>query len=115
MFTEALFIIAKIQKQPKSPSTDEWIKNGVCMLSHFSCVRLFAALWAAVCQAPLPMGFSRQEYWNGLSCPPSGDLSNPGIAFPALEVGFIPLAPPGKPQRMVYIHNRIYSAIKKMK
>ena len=30
-------------------------------------------------QAPLPMGFSRQEYWSGLSCPPPGDLPNPGI------------------------------------
>ena len=85
MFTEALFIIAKIQKQPKSPSTDEWVKNGVCMLSHFSCVRLFAALWAAVCQAPLPMGFSRQEYWNGLPCPASEDLPYPGIRPESLK------------------------------
>ena len=30
-------------------------------------------------QAPLPMGFSRQEYWSGLPWPPSGDLPNPGI------------------------------------
>ena len=37
-----------------------------CMLSH---VQLFATLWTAVHQAPLSMGFSRQEYWNGLPCP----------------------------------------------
>ena len=59
------------------------------------------------------MGFSRQEYWGGLPCPPSRDLPNPGIMFPVLEVGFIPLAPPGKPQRIVYIHNRILLSHKK--
>ena len=44
-------------------------------------------------QASLPMGFSRQEYWSGLSCPPPGDLPNPGIepsslASPALAGRF---------------------------
>ena len=34
----------------------------------------------STCQVPLAMGFSRQEYWSGLPCPPSGDLPNPGIA-----------------------------------
>ena len=49
------------------------------MLSHFSCVRLFAALWTVTHQAPLSMGFSRQEYWSGLPCPPLGDLPDQGI------------------------------------
>ena len=40
---------------------------------------LFATLWTAACQAPLFMGFSRQEYWSGLPCPPPGDLPDPGI------------------------------------
>ena len=35
--------------------------------------------WTVVCQAPLSMGFFRQEYWSRLSCPPPGDLPNPGI------------------------------------
>ena len=35
--------------------------------------------WTAACQASLSMGFSRQEYWSGLPCPPPGDLSDPGI------------------------------------
>ena len=35
--------------------------------------------WTAVSQAPLSMGFSRQEYWGGLPCPPPGDLPDPGI------------------------------------
>ena len=50
-----------------------------CMLSCFSRVQLFVTLWTVACQAPLSMGFSRQEYWSGLSCPPPGDLSHPGI------------------------------------
>ena len=52
----------------------------VCMLSCFSCVELFATLWAAACQAPLSMGFSGQEYYSGLPCPPPpGDLPDPSI------------------------------------
>ena len=49
-----------------------------CMLPHFSPIRLFATLWTIACQAPLSMGFSRQEYWSGLLCPPPGDLPNLG-------------------------------------
>ena len=51
-------------------------------------------------QAPLSMGFSRQEYWSGLSCPPPGDLPNPGIKprSPALQVDSLPTEPPGKPR-----------------
>ena len=51
----------------------------LCMLSHFSCVQLFATLWTIACQAPLSMGLSRQEHWSGLLYPPLGDLPNPGI------------------------------------
>ena len=49
------------------------------MLSHFSRVRFFVTPWTAACQAPLSMGFSRQEYWSGLPFPSPGDLPNPGI------------------------------------
>ena len=52
-----------------------------CVLSHFSRVWLFATLRAVPCQAPLSMGFSRQEYWSGLLCPPPGNLPDPGIEF----------------------------------
>ena len=38
------------------------------MLSHFSHVHLFVTLWTITCQVPLTMGFSWQEYWNGLPC-----------------------------------------------
>ena len=61
------------------------------MLSHFS----HAALGTVASQAPLSMGSSRQEYWGGLPCPPTGDLPNPGIASasimsPALAGVFFP-------------------------
>ena len=64
-----------------------------CMLSHFSRVRLFVTLWTVARQAPLSMGFSRQEYWSGLPCPPPGRLLSPGIEpkslmSPALAGGF---------------------------
>ena len=49
------------------------------MLSRFSCVQLFVTLWTVARQAPLSIGFSRQEYLSGLPCPPPGDLPNPGI------------------------------------
>ena len=50
-----------------------------CMLSCLSCVWLFTTLWTVAHQAPLSMGFSRQEYWTGLPCPPPEDLPNPGV------------------------------------
>ena len=74
----------------------------LCVLSHFCCVRLFATLWTQARQAPLSMGFSRQEYWSELLCPPPGDLSNPGIepasvASPPLAGEFFTTEPPAKP------------------
>ena len=62
-----------------------------CMLSHFSCDQLFVTLWTVSCQAPLFIGFSRQEHWSGLPCAPPGNLPNPGIEpmsseAPALQV-----------------------------
>ena len=41
--------------------------------------------WTIVCQAPLSMGFSRQEHWSGLPCPPSEDLPDPGIKLMSLR------------------------------
>ena len=67
-----------------------------------SCVQLFATPWTLACQAPLSMGFPRQEYWSGLSFPSLGDLTNSGIepASPAASelVGrFFTTEPPEKP------------------
>ena len=49
------------------------------VLSCLSGVRLLATPWTVVCQASQSMGFSRQEYWSGLPCPPPGDLPSLGI------------------------------------
>ena len=63
-----------------------------CVLSHFSCVQLFATLWT-VHQAPLSMGFSRQEYWSELPFLSPGDLPDPGIepGSPASQADCLPL------------------------
>ena len=55
------------------------IQGWVWVLSCFSLVYPFATPWTVAHQAPLSIGFSRQEYWNGLPCPPPGDLPNLGI------------------------------------
>ena len=62
-------------------------------------VQLFATPWTVAHQAPLSMGFSRQEYWSGLPFPSPGDLPNPGIEpwSPALQMDSLPSEPPGKP------------------
>ena len=47
-----------------------------CMFRH---IRLFVTPWTVAQQAPLSMGFFRQEYWTGLPFPSPGDLPDPGI------------------------------------
>ena len=54
------------------------------MLNHFSHVRLCATLWIVAHQAPLSMGFSKQEYWSQLPCPSPGDLPDPGTELSSL-------------------------------
>ena len=51
----------------------------LCCAYSLSHVRPFVTPWTVPCQAPLSMGFSRQEYWSGLLRPPPGDLPNPGF------------------------------------
>ena len=67
-----------------------------CSVAH---LRLFATPWTVAHQAPLFMGFPRQEYWGGLPFPSLGDLPDPGIApgSPALQADASPSEPPGKP------------------
>ena len=80
----------------------------VCMLSHLSCVQLFVTPWTVARQAPLSLGFSRQEYWRGLPCSSPGDLPATGIELaplmsPTLTGGFFPTSAtwealfPGRP------------------
>ena len=51
----------------------------LCCAYLLSRVRLFPTPWTAARQAPLSMGFSMQEYWSGLPCPPPGHLPVPGM------------------------------------
>ena len=50
-----------------------------CVAQSLSRIQLFATPWTVAHQAPLSMGFPRQEYWSGLPCPPPGDLPDPGM------------------------------------
>ena len=61
-------------------------------------------LWTVACQAPLSMGFPRQEHWSGLPFLSPGDLPYPGIeaTSPALAGRFFTTEPPGKPQKFWY-------------
>ena len=96
------------------------------MLSCFSSVHPFATPWAVAPQAPLSMGFSRQEDWSGLPFPPPGDLPSPGtepmsLTSPALAGGFFttsatwesqvapsaiagPSFPPGRREKNTRLH-----------
>ena len=74
------------------------------MLSRFSRVRLFATLWTVARQAFLSIGFSRQEYWSGLPCPPSGDLPNPGIKS-------VSLIPPAVGRQVLYHERHLGSPV----
>ena len=69
-----------------------------CIVAQ-SCLTLCDPMTVA-CQAPLSMGFSRQEYWSGLPCPPPGDLPDSGIeaGSPALQVNSLPLSHQGSPE-----------------
>ena len=73
-----------------------------CVLSHFSHIQLFASVQTVASQAPLSMGFPRQEYWSGLPCPPPEDVPDPGIeptspTSSASEADSLPLSHQGNP------------------
>ena len=80
------------------------------MLSHLSYLTLSDA-WTIVHQAPLPTGFSQQEYWGGLPCPPPGCLPDPGIEHaspvsPELAGGSFTTEPPRKPIELLIYPNK---------
>jgi len=73
-------------------------------VSNFS-VQFLANLWTVAHQAPLSLGFLRQEYWRRLPFPPPGDLPDPGMelttpASPALAGKFFTTEPSGKPKQL---------------
>ena len=68
----------------------------------------FVTLWTIALQAPLSLGFPRQQYWSGLPFPPAGDLPDPGIELvsSALAGGFFTTVPP---EEAIYVY--IYQSI----
>ena len=81
--------------QAHSPGIVAWV------LSCFSRIQLFVTLQTLAHQAPLSIGFSRQEYWTGLPCPPPRNLPDKGLnphlsCLLHLRAGSLPLPPPGK-------------------
>ena len=72
-----------------------------CRFSRFSHVQLFVTPWPIAHQAPLSMGFSRQEYWSELPCPPGAlpdsDMEPCVLGLLHWQAGSLPLVPPGKP------------------
>ena len=68
-------------------------------------VRLFVIPWTVAYQAPLSMGFSRQEYWSGFPFPSPGDLPNPGIEprSPVLQSHSLLTELQGKPTPIIYV------------
>ena len=91
--------------------TTETVHGGLfsfskCMHTQLlSCVQLYVIPRAVVHQAPLSMGFFRQEYWSGLPFPPPGDLPNPGIEHTSAVLAgkFFTTALHGKPQLSKYV------------
>ena len=73
-------------------------------VKSFSHIQLFVTPWSVACQTPPSIGFSRQEYWNGLPFPSPGDLPNPGIELgsPPLQADSLTSEPPGKSGKNPY-------------
>ena len=99
-----------LQPMGSQRARDDWaqhdtghipLSSSVQLLSR---VQLFVTPWAVALRAPLSMGFSRQEYWSGLSCRPPRDLPNPGIKprSPTLQADSLPPEPSGKPSLAPY-------------
>ena len=83
-----------------------------CLLVRFSHFQLYVTPWTVAHQAPLSMGFPRQEYWSGLPCPSPGDLPDPRMeplspGAPAMQADSLPLSHQRSP-RYVYIYIYIY-------
>ena len=86
------------------PAWEAWSPNHWCVCI-FSCLVLSDSLatpWTVALQAPLSMGFSRQEYWSGFPFPPPGDLPTQGLSLRLLcplhwQAGSLPLVPLGQP------------------
>ena len=94
-WTELLSLYWLEQQGQGNPcwSLTQRVSKNVCKLSH---VQLFVTPRLAH-QAPLSMGFNRQEYWSGLWFPPPGDLSDPGWDLHLCQVNSFTAEPSGNP------------------
>ena len=102
------FLFHWFRLRSKCRQTRNYLRiQSVCVCAQsLSCVRLFATPWAVVRQTPLSVGFPRQEYQSGLSCPPPGDLPDPGskpmsLMSSVLIGGFFITEPPGNPTLII--------------
>ena len=93
-FSKSLYLFSLAFSNPVRPFACS------CVLSHFRHAWLFVTLWTAARQAPLSMGFSRQEYWSGLPCSPPGNPRDPRaqthISCVSCIAGGFFTQPPGK-------------------
>ena len=76
---ECYFCLCQPSTFPHTSPAVTYRRMPACRLSHLRRVQLFATLWIVTHRVPLSMGFSRHGYWNGLSCPPPGNLLDPWI------------------------------------
>ena len=74
----------------------------MCCGSITKLCTILATPWTAACQAPMSIGFFRQEYWNGLPFPSPADILNPGIEplSPALQADSLATESPWKPKAL---------------
>ena len=81
-----------------------------CVIKRFTSVRVHVTLWTVAHQAPLSLGFSRQEYWSGFLGPPPGDLPDLGIEptslmSPALAAEFLTTSPTWEPHGLCHSYS----------
>ena len=111
---------SQAMKYARSPGIQDWklekiTRPYVHARMCAKLIQLCLTLWLCVaCQAPLCMGFPRHEYWSGLSCPPPGDLLNPGtelqfLMSPALAGGFFTTSAAWEAMIMKFSQSRDWS------
>ena len=97
-----------------NPIEKQFCRGSAYLLSHFSRVQLFATPWTVDFQAPLSIGFPRQEYWSELPFPSPGDLSEPGIELRSPGFSLSHLGSPNIEYYSSQIKDAIETTLKKI-